>query len=125
MPDEGMGTPAAKAEFEKGEAARKTGDFKIAADHFRKAIEIAPDFVEAHQSYVFLEPMGTVREIMKQWDESHPAQTSADGQQAEKTKRERDTRESEAYTEERNSLEAQYQEWSKEHPAKAVYRWVL
>ena len=125
MPDEGMGTPAAKAEFEKGEAARKTGDFKIAADHFRKAIEIDPDFVEAHQSYVFLEPMGTVREIMKQWDESHPAQTSADGQQAEKTKSERDTRESEAYTEVRNSLEAQYQEWSKEHPAKAVYRWVL
>jgi len=51
---EGMGTPAAKALVEQAEAARKTGDYAKAVAAFRKAIDLDPDFVEAHSSFMFV-----------------------------------------------------------------------
>jgi len=42
----------ARQEFEKGESARKTGDFATAATAYRKAIEIDPAFTKAHEQFI-------------------------------------------------------------------------
>lgn len=50
--DESMGTPAARAQFEKGETARWTGNFRFAVEAYRRAIQIDPDFAKAHENYI-------------------------------------------------------------------------
>lgn len=49
---ESSGTPAARASFTKGDAAAKAGQLADAIAAFRKAIELDPDFVEAHQRFI-------------------------------------------------------------------------
>ena len=49
---ESSGTPAAKAAFERGEAAVKAGKLPEAIAAFRKAIDADPDFVDAHQRFI-------------------------------------------------------------------------
>jgi tetratricopeptide (TPR) repeat protein len=46
------GTPAAKALVAQGEAAVKAGKLTDAVAAFRRAIEVDPDYVEAHQRYI-------------------------------------------------------------------------
>jgi tetratricopeptide (TPR) repeat protein len=47
-----QGTPAAKEEIEKGNAATKKGDYSQAARYYRKAIELDPNLVEAHFRFI-------------------------------------------------------------------------
>ena len=49
---ESTGTPEARVHFSHGEAATKAGKHAEAAAAFRKAIEIDPDFVDAHQRFI-------------------------------------------------------------------------
>ena len=49
---ESMGTPAANALFEQGEAAVKAGKLPEATEAFRKAMDADPDFVDAHQRFI-------------------------------------------------------------------------
>jgi tetratricopeptide (TPR) repeat protein len=49
---ESNGTPAARALVSEGEAATKAGKHAEAAAAYRKAIEVDPDFVEAHQRFI-------------------------------------------------------------------------
>ena len=44
-------SPAAKAAFEQGEAAQKKEDYAQAAAFYRKAIELDPNYVEAHNNF--------------------------------------------------------------------------
>jgi hypothetical protein len=43
------GSPAARALYATGDAARKAGRHAEAAGAFRRAVEVDPDFVDAHQ----------------------------------------------------------------------------
>lgn len=65
---ESNGTPAARTAFDAGETAAKAGRFAEAAVAFRNAIELDPDFVDAHQRYI---------EVTKRQDvpQSQPAMT--------------------------------------------------
>src|SRR5688572_22909923 len=49
---ESMGTPAAKTLFDQGEAAVKAGKLREATEAFRKAMDVDPDFVDAHQRFI-------------------------------------------------------------------------
>ncbi len=59
------GTPAAKAEFEQGEAAFKQQDNAKAVAFYRKAIELDPDFVEAHEKFIFASKLAASNEAKK------------------------------------------------------------
>ncbi len=106
------GTPAAKAEFEKGEAARKTGSYKTAAQHYLRAIALDPEYADAHENYIFVSQMDidpTLRAAVFSPKVS-PAQLAAyeKAQAAVNAK-----------------LEAQYRGWAAAHPHLAVYEWAL
>lgn len=49
---ESNGTPEARVQFTAGEAARRSGKHAEAVAAFRRAIEIDPDFVEAHAKFI-------------------------------------------------------------------------
>ncbi len=49
---ESTGTPAAKAEFERGEAAFKEKKYDLAVEAYRKAIDLDPAYGDAHERFV-------------------------------------------------------------------------
>ena len=51
---ESMGTPAAKAEFARGEAALKEKKYDVAVEAYKKAIALDPAYVDAHDQFVFV-----------------------------------------------------------------------
>lgn len=74
---------AAKAEFTQGQAAMKKSEFVPAAAAFRKAVELDPDYAEAHTQFIFAsfrarkpEEEPTARQELQQlyqrWAEQHP-----------------------------------------------------
>ena len=58
QPPASKGSPAAIAEFDKGAAALRESDWDGAVAHFGKAVELDPDFFEAHEQYVFVSTSG-------------------------------------------------------------------
>jgi tetratricopeptide (TPR) repeat protein len=50
-PQESRGTPAARAELTRGQAAAKAGDYVTAESAFKRAVELDPAWPEAHSSY--------------------------------------------------------------------------
>ncbi|MCU1239174.1 MAG: redoxin protein [Candidatus Solibacter sp.] len=85
------GSPAARAEFAKGEAALRADDWDGAAAAYGKAVALDPEFFEAHQQYYF---------------------TSASGKNYDNLPK-------------RKKFEASYLSWARQHPDKAVYRFIL
>jgi tetratricopeptide (TPR) repeat protein len=77
------GTPAARAQFERGQAAAKQKHTDEALAAFRKAIEIDPAFFDAHEQFVSQtyeqigydkrpEAMAKLRAIYGEWIAAHP-----------------------------------------------------
>lgn len=119
-PDESTGTPAARASFEKGESARKTGNFKAALEEYRKAIALDPDFAAAHEQYIFISKLEAMQDFLK--EVSQPGSTSP----ADKQKRlAAEKRAEEEVNQVQLGLEKQYKQWTEQHPRSAVYPWVL
>jgi tetratricopeptide (TPR) repeat protein len=58
QPQNTKGTAAAKAEFDKGAAALRESDWDGAVAHYGKAVELDPDFFDAHEQYVFVSTSG-------------------------------------------------------------------
>jgi thiol-disulfide isomerase/thioredoxin len=110
--DATQGTPEAKAEYEKGEAARKKGDFKAAAEEYRHAIELDPDYVDAHEKYFFVSQDAATSKLR-----GAVVSGKASAQERAEYKKERD----EANTQ----LKAEYLKWAAAHPDKAGYQWAL
>lgn len=106
--NESMGTPAARAEFDKGWAAQLSGDFGSAAEAYKRAITIDPDFAKAHENYIF-----TFQEAA--WKQSQEAKKSGDSKSEEKQETPKA----------RDKLQREYEELSRQHPDKAVYQWAL
>ena len=58
QPANTKGSAEAKAEFAKGEAARRESDWDGAVERYGKAVELDPDYFEAHENYVFVSTSG-------------------------------------------------------------------
>ena len=101
-PAESGGTAAARAAFDAGRAADRGGDAATAVAHFRKAIELDPRFVDAHDEFI-----STTETAAYAYD---AARRSGD-----EAARKRATEE----------LETLYEGWAKAHPDLAVYEWAL
>ena len=101
-PAESPGTPEARASFDAGRAADRSGDPAKAAALFRKAIDLDPRFVDAHDEFI---------------SATEAAAYAYDGakRSGDEAARKRATRE----------LETLYQGWAKAHPDMAVYEWAL
>lgn len=97
---ESLGTPAAKAEFERGESLRKKSEFAAAAAAYRAAVELDPDYAEAHSMFIFSSKLSTR-------DPNDQAKSkAASDEMAEK-------------------LKALYTEWAQNHPKRASFQWAL
>lgn len=115
---ESMGTPAAKAEFEKGEAARKANDYAAAAAAFRKAIDLDPDFAAAHENFIFMTGMTSRRA-------PEAARPKSDAKLDPKAQAALEKQQQEESEKKSKNLETLYEGWSMEHPDKAGYLWAL
>ncbi len=81
---ESNGTPAARAFFAEGEAAVKAGKYADAAAAFRKAIEVDPDFVDAHQRFIENTRRDqtnrangpALADLYRQWAKEHPSRAA-------------------------------------------------
>ncbi len=83
---ESMGTAAAKAEFERGEAAFKAPKYDVAVQAYKKAIAQAPAYREAHEWFVrtSLFPgrgddavaVARLEAIYRAWIKAHPRQAA-------------------------------------------------
>ncbi len=98
---ESQGTPAAKAAFEKGEELRKQSKSNEAAAEYRKAIELDPNFAEAHSMFIFTSKIGG-----RNGASESAAIKAADAATGEK-------------------LKAIYAEWIEKDPKRAAYHWAL
>jgi thiol-disulfide isomerase/thioredoxin len=54
QPENTKGSPAARAEFDKGAAALRESDWDGAVVHYGKAVELDLDYFDAHEQYVFV-----------------------------------------------------------------------
>jgi len=96
------GTAEARAAYDAGIAAIRAGDNAKAASQFRKAIDIDPQFVDAHDEFINATEMAAYA-----YDPAKRAGNEAAQKQAEK------------------DLQALYAGWAKAHPDHAVYEWAL
>jgi tetratricopeptide (TPR) repeat protein len=110
--DATRGTPKAKAAFEKGETARKTGDLKAAADDYKLAVELDPAYTEAHEQYIMVSQDVATHDVY-----SAVISGKASAEQEAQFKKEKD--------EANARLQTEYSKWAKEHPDKAGYQWAL
>ncbi len=117
--DESNGTPAAKTHFDKGESARKSGDLSKAAEEFRQAIEIDPDYVEAHSSYIFTRKLAASRS----GDMREPA--PEDPKARAEWQKEQDKRQAERSEKIEKEITALYEGWTTQNPNKAAFVWAL
>jgi thiol-disulfide isomerase/thioredoxin len=101
-PAESAGTSEARAAFDAGRAADRGGDAATAATHFRKAIDLDPRFVEAHDEFISTTEMAAFA-----YDPAKRAGNEAAQKQATA------------------GLKTLYEGWAKAHPDLAVYEWAL
>ena len=102
QPAESAGTAAARAAFEAGRAADRGGDAAAAVAHFRKAIDLDPRFVDAHDEFI-----STTEQAAFAYDPVKRAGNEAAQKQATA------------------ELKTLYEGWAKAHPDLAVYEWAL
>jgi thiol-disulfide isomerase/thioredoxin len=101
-PAESAGTPEAKALFEAGRAADRAGDTAGAVILFRKAIDLDPRYVDAHDEFISSTEMAAYA-----YDPAKRAGNQAAQKQAIA------------------DLRTLYAGWAKAHPDLAVYEWAL
>src|SRR6185436_2884353 len=97
------GTAEARAAYDAGIAAIRAGDNARAATQFRKAIDIDPQFVDAHDEFINATEMAAY---------AYDPATPHSGNEAAQKQAAKD-------------LQALYAGWAKTHPDHAVYEWAL
>lgn len=107
--DKYSGSPAARAEFEKGKIASQSEDWKAAVAAYKKAIQLDPNFAEAYGEY------GYARMLLVLGDVSGLESQSA----AERKKT------SERAKTDSDNLEKEYQSLARRHPRMPIYHWLL
>ncbi|HEY3928276.1 MAG TPA: TlpA disulfide reductase family protein [Candidatus Koribacter sp.] len=107
--DKYSGTPAAKAEFEKGKVALESQNWEKAAAAFKKATEIDPNYADAHDQYMLARENAAIGDF----------KIFSTGTEEEKKKmRERTKKVGEEITQE-------YEDLVKQHPDMPIYKWAL
>ncbi len=104
--------PKAKAAYDKAEKERKTGNNKASVADYRRAIELDPNFTEAHQMYVF-----AAEDEIPQDVKDAVFSGKATPEQRAKFKQEREAIAAQ--------LEVQYKKWAAAHPNVPGYQWAL
>lgn len=102
------GNAAAKAAFGQGEAAGKQQDYAKAVAFYRKAIELNPNFVEAHNSFM-----------------SMSRQAAIAGVKSDLPEEERNKQIKLAVEANQKELIALYEGWAQKNPKNPVYQWAL
>lgn len=97
---------AAKTEFEQGEAAFKQQDYEKAAASFRKAIELDPDFIDAHEKFISATIQAGIAARKKATDNGEQV-GSTEGSPTQL------------------KLIATYDEWAHKYPQKGAFWWKL
>jgi len=101
-PAESPGTPEARASFDAGRAADRAGDKPKAVTLFRKAIDLDPRFINAHDAFIEATEMAAYA-----YDPATRTGNAAAQKQATA------------------ALKTLYEGWAKAHPDLAVYEWAL
>jgi len=107
--DKYSGSPAAREEFDKGKVASQSEDWKTAVAAYKKAIQLDPNFADAHQEYMFARlclAMGDVSGLSSQ-------------SEAERKKI------SERVKRDGESVKKEYEDLARRHPNMPIYRWAL
>jgi thiol-disulfide isomerase/thioredoxin len=99
---ESAGTPEAKASFDAGRAADRAGDKSGAVILFRKAIDLDPRYVDAHDEFISATEMAASAYDPAKREGSEAAQKRAT-----------------------EALKTLYAGWAKARPDLAVYEWAL
>jgi thiol-disulfide isomerase/thioredoxin len=101
-PAQSAGTPDARAAYDAGRAADRAGDKAGAVTLFRKAIDLDPRYVDAHEQFIEATEMAAYA-----YDPAKRAGNEAAQKQATR------------------DLKTRYEDWAKAHPDMAVYEWAL
>lgn len=112
MAQDAATNPKAKAAYDKAETERKTGNDKAAIQDYRKAIELDPNFIDAHEKYVFAvedQAYADVKDAVfsGKATKEQEAQFKKERKQAQAT------------------LVAEYEKLAKAHPDTPGYQWAL
>lgn len=107
--DKYSGTPAARAEFDKGKTAEQSDDWIKAAAAFKKAIEIDPNYAEAHDQYKFARMRAAMGDL----------KVLTSGNEEEKKKLE------ERIKKDSEEVKQEYENLVKTHPDMPIYKWSL
>jgi tetratricopeptide (TPR) repeat protein len=105
---ESPGSAAAKVEFEKGTQAMRQNEYKKAAEFFRKAIELDPNYSEAHSRFI-----------------SASKQEASDSVKSDLPEEERKKQSDLATDAREKELIALYEGWTQKDPKNPSYQWAL
>lgn len=103
--DKYSGTPAARAEVDKAVAAKRANDWDKAVAAYKKAIELDPNFAQAHMSYLEASLMANAFRAMKSGEPVKASKGEASDPLASATK--------------------EYEQLVRQNPKSPVYRWIL
>jgi thiol-disulfide isomerase/thioredoxin len=106
-PERFTGTPAAKAEFDKGKKLEASNEWTEAALAYKRAWTIDPDFADAHDAYAWArhrEALGDISKLGKMTAEETNALRA-------RTKAKDD------------ALNKEYDDLMREHPTAPIYKW--
>ncbi len=102
--DKYSGSTAARAEFDKAAAAKRANEWDKAVAGYRKAIELDPNFAEAHQKYIDSFLVAEAYKLMQSKDPKAFEEHGKDGF---------------------NTIIKEYEDLVRQHPKSPVYLWIL
>src|SRR4051812_24746500 len=103
------GCPAARAEFERGKVASQSEDWKAAVAAYKKAIQLDPNFADAHQEYMFARVRLAMGDLSGLGGQSKAERKKI----SERVKRDGD------------NVTKEYENLARLHPHMPIYLWAL
>ncbi len=103
--DKYSGNPAARAEFDKATAAKRANEWDKAVAEYKKAIELDPNFAEAHLEYM---QASLIADAYRKMQAKEPPKATE-----------------EQGSDPMEGMAKEYSELARQHPQSPVYRWVL
>lgn len=111
--DKYSGSPAARAEFDKGKVASQSEDWKAAVAAYKKAIQLDPNFAEAYQEYWLARTLLGIGDFTRFASEN---ETKAGRKKFSKQMSKRMGKE---------NFKKEYQDLVRRYPDMPIYRWAL
>src|SRR5579864_3752055 len=111
--DKYSGSPAARAEFDKGKIASQSEDWKTAVAAYKKAIQLDPNFADAYEEYWLARTLFGIGDFTRFESEN---ETKAGRKKFSKQMSKRMGKE---------NFTKEYQDLVRRHPDMPIYRWAL